>query len=1293
MKYLVLLFTLLLVLTVSCRPGTPTVAPTATPLVPDSIPPGGQNPCGDGLCNGPENATNCPQDCPPPTQAAQPTKTPAGAEPGPEPDSYWVTNPTSGARLYVQVVHPQDWDGSPLPTLVLVPGGTGDSSRFLETPSQAQRMADDGLTIVVFDPDGRGRSEGVEDDDGYTHQDGLAAIIRFVATLPEVDAARIGLVSYSYGVTMATGALARHPDLPVQFLIDWEGPANRDDTGGCDEAHLGHLKEHDCDDEAFWREREAATFALQLPVPYQRLQSEKDHVQPDNDHALLMIANATAKEYGGHGIAPWTRLNDLEPNTVYSTADPPPMLSEQETKHLEPLVVRYALELFDLFAASAPSDADQPTPSAPAQADILLTVDAAPSGETIRPLLGVGGGPLPADRRSNNPVLTEQYHAIGVTMIRTHDLGGPLDMATMYPDQNADPHDPASYDFEASDQVFAAIVEGGFEPYLRLGDSMGTAPGMPTLESRAPTNPDNWVQAAVEVVRHYDELSRQAGVPLRYVEIWNEPNFKQFWDATPREFYDLFAKTAAALKAEFPHLMIGGPGLASSGGSLTPEGEQYTQRFLDYLQQHNTPLDFFSWHVYSSDAAIYVQLATYYRQQLDAHGYTETESHITEWNTAMQGEDETDAVRNTARGAALMTAAWIGLQEGGVAVSTFYRGNESGQHGNMGLFYADGRAKPMALAFSLWAEMAAHPQRLAVTPTGSDDPNRLWVLAGQDERGEVALLIANPTDTPTSWEALFAGRDLVEGATLYQVSDASDEVQVSTLETPAAEIGAYTVQLLIATAVIPPPTATSTVVAPSPTATSAVVIPIGGVNEADPVVKPLLGVVSGPDQPPDSPAPNLTDHFHDIGVITVRNNDYFDDRMDMEGIFNCGGPTYPSWEGCDPQDEANYYWEASDALFESWLSGGFEPFLRLGGEVQNATRRHDFKGPQNAIQEENWIQAAQKVVDRYLHWGGQAQTFTYLDIWTEFPNKSFWDRSNIAFFRFWTQAFVTLKAAYPELKIGGPGFVASQAIKVVEGEKSAAQDFLAYLYENKVKPDWIGWHLFYNDPLMWHRAAQAYRDLLDGKGLYADVPWAGSGFFDDVELIVDAYGVARMGLTPQEQDQIYNHQKGAAIRTASWIAMQYGDVERAYLYRSGDPHTSPNDDLESISRGNYTGLFYGDAQATYKPAAHAFRLWSQVVSRFPTLLTTPLPPTEATGGLWVLAARNDQGQIAVLVSNVTANDVAWTLAFDGATMEDYQVEIYQVDDQDDGRTAHPWSGGAVTIPAESVQLVILEPEG
>jgi len=341
MKRLVVPVIALILLALACnmeQAPTPTSAP-ATIQPPTFTPPSGSGGrCGDGICDGPENAANCPEDCP--ADDASPV---AGEE-----GVYWVTNPTNGAQLYVRVIRPQNWDGDPLPTLVLVPGGSGDSSDLLDSPVKTQPLIDAGFALVVFDPDGRGRSEGVEDDNGYVHQDGLAEIIRFAATLPEVDAAQIGLVSYSYGVTMAAGALVRYPDLPVHFLIDWEGPADRNDTGGCDEAKTGHLQGHPCDDEDFWREREAATFALHFQVPYQRLQSEKDHAQPDNEHALLMIGNATAQVYGGHGKAPWTRLNDLSPNAVYTPDAPPPMIPESDDQRLGVMIARYASELLSL---------------------------------------------------------------------------------------------------------------------------------------------------------------------------------------------------------------------------------------------------------------------------------------------------------------------------------------------------------------------------------------------------------------------------------------------------------------------------------------------------------------------------------------------------------------------------------------------------------------------------------------------------------------------------------------------------------------------------------------------------------------------------------------------------------------------------------------------------------------------------------------------------------------------------------------------------------------------------------
>ncbi len=268
-------------------------------------------------------------------------------------DRYGVQNPASGVDLLVQVIRPVAYTGGRFPALVLVPGGRGDSSGFLRpTPggSEAQQLADRGFVVVVFDPDGRGESEGMEDDNGTVHQDGLAAVIRFAAALPEVDAARVGLVSYSYGVTMATGSLARHPDLTVLFFIDWEGPANRNDTGGCDADKLGHLQGHPCTDEAFWSEREASTFMLSIDVPYQRLQSRIDHVQPDIDHALLLVANATSAEFGGHGRSPWSRLNDLPPNRVYTDANPPPLPAKD--LNLQIAVGDYAVALLTLFAPS-----------------------------------------------------------------------------------------------------------------------------------------------------------------------------------------------------------------------------------------------------------------------------------------------------------------------------------------------------------------------------------------------------------------------------------------------------------------------------------------------------------------------------------------------------------------------------------------------------------------------------------------------------------------------------------------------------------------------------------------------------------------------------------------------------------------------------------------------------------------------------------------------------------------------------------------------------------------------------
>lgn len=234
-----------------------------------------------------------------------------------------VTNPESGVEWWVQAFFPSDASPEqPYPAVVIVPGGSGAGSASVEIDDDQrnpQRLAENGWITVTFDADGRGFTAGEEDYCGFIHQAGLSAVIEATAALPYVDRDRIGLFSGSYGITMASGVLARYPDLPVKFLVDFEGPADRNDTGHCDADDTGHITHVDCDDDLWWSEREAATFIMDVQVPYLRIQNARDHAQPDNTHVILMINNATSREHGGQGVSPWTRVNTSDMNASNST--------------------------------------------------------------------------------------------------------------------------------------------------------------------------------------------------------------------------------------------------------------------------------------------------------------------------------------------------------------------------------------------------------------------------------------------------------------------------------------------------------------------------------------------------------------------------------------------------------------------------------------------------------------------------------------------------------------------------------------------------------------------------------------------------------------------------------------------------------------------------------------------------------------------------------------------------------------------------------------------------------------
>lgn len=263
-------------------------------------------------------------------------------------DTIRVFNPSSGCSLYVHI-HRPNWAGSGrrVPGVVLVPAEGGLGTGF-DTDGTADNIASDGFAVLHFDPDGRGRSGSYPANyAGHVNQDGVNRCARRLAEHNCVDTACVGIYAQSWGITMASGAIARHPDTPrVAFLLDFEGPSDRRQT--CSDS--GGYIPVPADSEAFWQEREAARFMKAVPAAYLRIQTRTDHNSriTDNRHCIALADSATATAHGGSGISAWTRVNDSvmnPPNRTYTLGTPPAWIPETQEVQKLPRVLLYLHEL------------------------------------------------------------------------------------------------------------------------------------------------------------------------------------------------------------------------------------------------------------------------------------------------------------------------------------------------------------------------------------------------------------------------------------------------------------------------------------------------------------------------------------------------------------------------------------------------------------------------------------------------------------------------------------------------------------------------------------------------------------------------------------------------------------------------------------------------------------------------------------------------------------------------------------------------------------------------------------
>ncbi len=390
---------------------------------------------------------------------------------------------------------------------------------------------------------------------------------------------------------------------------------------------------------------------------------------------------------------------------------------------------------------------------------INLSVDWTAKIGTIKPLHGVGQPPFAGCDFSMFHFLTEA----GIPFSRLHDVGGLfsdgvfVDIPNIFKDFTADPSDPASYDFAFTDYLLKSITDAKVEPFYRLGVSIENYCAIKQYRLMPPSDPLQWAKICEGIIRHYNEgWADGFHMGIRYWEIWNEPDNSpdipenMMWWGTDREYFNLYDVTAKHLKSIFPDIKIGG--YASSGlyaildKKRSPDGTcsrqmqyfiDFFDNFLEYIKEHKSPIDFFSWHSYGSikDTMVY---SDYVNDVLVKAGYSDIEQTCNEWNCEPHQ-------RGTLRHAANTAGMMLAMQDSTLDSAMFYDARfGTSMYG--GLFNPMTR-QPLPTYYSFVAFNELYKLKKQVHTELKSDVE-CYACAASDECGGGAILITNVTDAP-----------------------------------------------------------------------------------------------------------------------------------------------------------------------------------------------------------------------------------------------------------------------------------------------------------------------------------------------------------------------------------------------------------------------------------------------------------------------------------------------------------------------------------------------------------------
>jgi xylan 1,4-beta-xylosidase len=195
---------------------------------------------------------------------------------------------------------------------------------------------------------------------------------------------------------------------------------------------------------------------------------------------------------------------------------------------------------------------------------------------------------------------TDGVTNLGLKSVRAHGLFH--DDIGIYSEPNGTP----AFDFTRSDIIFDFLVQSGVAPIIELA-SMPAALASDASQTvfdwkmivSPPKDYDRWQALVQAFVQHSVDRYGADVVNSWYFEVWNEPECcnNKFWKGSLDDYFMLYDKAAAGVRAVLPNGRMGGP-VSSQTVELT-ENSMAGILFLDHVRDSGVPLDFFTYHTWN----------------------------------------------------------------------------------------------------------------------------------------------------------------------------------------------------------------------------------------------------------------------------------------------------------------------------------------------------------------------------------------------------------------------------------------------------------------------------------------------------------------------------------------------------------------------------------------------------------------------------------------------------------------------------------------------------------------------